>query len=383
MRTRNFIAADLGASNGRTILGRFNGKKFTLTELNRFNNNYIRIGDAYYWDVLYLYTCIKQGMQIYAGKYSGALSGFGIDTWGVDFGLIDRQGRLIGNPRSYRDPRGARGFRFFYDKYDEKTVFNLTGIANLAINTAYHLHDMVVSKDPQLEIADKLLLIPDLLSYMFSGTISTEFTNATTMQMLSLSGTWSKEMIKMVGIPDTLLSDIQKSGEIKGRLIASIANEIGFSEIPAVICVGSHDTASAVASVPTTEDDFAFISSGTWSLIGVLSDTPIINDHAHNNHFSNEGTVEGRYRPLRNIMGLWIIQCCKRQWERKEKLDWDDIVNMARTAPASSRLSTSTTRSSLRVIICRKKYSNIARIRASQYPKQKARSPVSFMKAWQ
>ena len=338
MAYKNFVAADLGASNGRTIVGRFDGQRIVLEELNRFDNQYIRVGDAFYWDILYLYRCIWEGLGHYAHHNAEALSGIGIDTWGVDFGLIDKQGRLAGNPRSYRDPRVMRGFQAFFNKNDQREVFNLTGIANIQINTAYQLYDMVASKDPQLETADKLLMLPDLLGYMFSGAATTEFTNATTMQMLDLKGKWSADMIGRVGIARSLLTDIQMSGEVKGTLLQSVAEDVGLKDTPAVICVGSHDTASAVASVPAAEDDFAFISSGTWSLMGVLSDTPIINDDAYFNHFSNEGTVSGGYRPLRNVMGLWIIQGCKRCWDGKEKLCWDDIVGMAKGAPALNSL---------------------------------------------
>jgi rhamnulokinase len=329
------IAVDLGASNGRTMLGRFDGKRLTLEELNRFENNYVQVGESYYWDVLLMYSNIKDGLKQYAKQYGGDAAGIGIDTWGVDFGLLDKQGRLAGNPRAYRDPRGERGMRAFHAKYGERSAFDLTGIANMQFNTLYQLYDMVLSEDPQLEIAHTLLTMPDLLAYMLSGVATTEYTHATTTQMLDAkTGKWSQDIMKMCGISPSIFANIQNCGEAKGKLLHVIASETGLGGLPNVYCVGSHDTASAVASIPATTKNYAFISSGTWSLIGIVTDHAIINDLVYQNEFSNEGTVDGGYRPLRNIMGLWIIQSCKRQWDKEEKISWDDVVKMAESAPA-------------------------------------------------
>ncbi len=332
---KNYLAADLGASNGRTILGRFDGDKLTLEEINRFENNYVRVQDGYYWDVLRLYSSILEGIGLYAKNCSEPLSGIGIDTWGVDFGVVDRMGSIVGNPRSYRDPRGARGMKAFHAKYGERTAFDMTGIANLEFNTLYQLYDMVQQNDPQLRAADKVLLMPDLLGYMLCGVKSTEYTNATTMQMLdSTTGRWSDELLGMAGIERSLLADIQMSGEVKGKLVPTVLQDTGLKEAANVICVGSHDTASAVASVPARTENYAYISSGTWSLMGVVSDHTLMGDDVYSHQFSNEGTITGGYRPLRNIMGLWIIQNCKRFWDREGSVSWDDIVGMAKAAPA-------------------------------------------------
>lgn len=331
----DWIAIDLGASNGRTILGRFDGGKVTIEELSRFEHTYVRVGDAYYWDVLNMYTNIIEGLRQYAKKYPGAPLGIGIDTWGVDFGLLDRQGRLIGNPRAYRDPRGERGMRAFLEKYGERRAFDITGIANEQFNTLFQLYDMVLTQDPQLECAQTLLTMPDLLGYMLSGVASTEYTHATTTQLLDAkTGGWSGELLDMCGVPASLFQRIQKCGEVKGELLAHIVSESGLDGVPKVYCVGSHDTASAVASVPAVTPNFAFISSGTWSLIGLVTDHAIINDVVYKGKFSNEGTVDGGYRLLRNIMGLWIIQCCKRQWDNEARLSWDEVAQMAEAAPA-------------------------------------------------
>lgn len=331
---REFAAVDLGASNGRTIIGRFDGKKIALEELNRFENNYIRAGDAYYWDVLRLYACIAEGLQIYVKNGGRDLAGIGIDTWGLDFGLLDRQGRLAGNPRSYRDPRGERGCRAFHAKFGERAAFDRTGIANLTFNTLYQMYDMANTGDPVLEIADKMLMMPDLLGYLLCGEKTTEYTNATTTQMLGVDGKWSKELIRMAGMPETLFTDLQMSGEVKGELLPLLCEDTGLSGGSKVFCVGSHDTASAVASIPATTENFAFISSGTWSLMGVVSDQAIINDTVFKSRLSNEGTITGKWRPLKNIMGLWIIQNCKRRWDREKSISWEEIVSLARSAPA-------------------------------------------------
>ncbi len=329
------IAVDLGASNGRTMLGRFDGKKLSLEELNRFENGYVQVGDAYYWDILRMYTSILDGLKQYAHRNSGGLTGIGIDTWGVDFGFIDRPGRLLGNPRAYRDPRGERGMRAFREKYGKRRAFDITGISDMQFNTLYQLYDMVQSQDPQLEIARTLLTMPDLLGYMLSGVATTEYTHATTTQLLDAkTGRWSPDMLAMCGVSPGLFANIQQCGEIKGKLLQAVAKETGLSNMPHVYCVGSHDTASAVASIPATTSNYAFISSGTWSLIGIVTDHAIINDAVYENQFSNEGTVDGGYRPLRNIMGLWIIQSCKRQWDEEEKISWDDVVRAAEAVPA-------------------------------------------------
>ncbi len=328
-----FLAADLGASNGRTILGRFDGKKIAINEINRFENGYIRVGDAYYWDILALCSNIIEGLRISA-KGGSALSGIGIDTWGVDFGLIDRQGRLVGNPRAYRDPRGARGMTAFHNTYGAKKAFELTGISNNSYNTLYQLYDMKQTGDPQLEIADKLLLMPDLLGYMLCGGVSSEYTIATTTQILGTQSSWSNDILNMLGIREELLAPVQSSGMVKGSLYASIREETGQKADVPVFCAGAHDTASAVASIPAKGDNYAFISSGTWSLIGIVSDSAIISDVVYENKFSNEGTVDGKVRLLKNIMGLWIIQCCKKQWDREQSISWDDIIALAGSAPA-------------------------------------------------
>ena len=332
MAKKAFAAVDLGASNGRTILGRFDGNRLSLEELNRFENHYNDVNGSYYWDVLFLFSCIKDGLKKSVKAVPGGISGIAIDTWGVDFGLLDKQGKLVGNPFAYRDKRGLRGKNAFFEDFGERTAFDITGIASLEINSIYQLYDMVKNADPQLEIADKLLLMPDLLSYMLCGEISSEYTNSTTTQMLDAKGGWSKDIIRMLGIKESLLPQIQMSGEKKADVMSSVMSETGLSGSVPVYCAGSHDTASAVASIPSVNDNYAFISSGTWSLIGIERKNALIDDVVYSGGFSNEGSITGGVRLLKNIMGLWIIQNCKRQWDAAEKISWDSIVGNAKEA---------------------------------------------------
>ena len=332
---KEFAAIDLGASNGRTILGRFDGKKLALSETNRFSNGYFCLNGAYYWDVLGLYGYILNGLKGYVKSGGKELSGIGIDTWGVDFGLIDRRGKLIGNPRSYRDARGERGRKAFHARYGERAAFELSGISNMDFNTLYQLYAMVREKDPQLTIADRLLLMPDLLGYMLCGEAATEYTNATTTQMIdAATGNWSEKICRMAGVPKEMFTKIQMSTEKKGNLLSFIGRETGLAGLPDVYCVGSHDTASAVAAVPAGAPEYAFISSGTWSLMGVTAARPVVNDTVYAGGFSNEGAALGGVQLLKNIMGLWIIQNCKREWEKEGRISWDDVVAIAKAAPA-------------------------------------------------
>jgi rhamnulokinase len=336
MKKLNVVAVDLGASNGRTILGVFNGKTIELNELNRFGNEYVQMSGDYYWDIVGLYSNIVKGIKAYSVKTDEVLSCIGIDTWGVDFALIDNQGRLINNARSYRDSRGKRGMDAFVEKIGIQAAFNITGISNYEFNTLFQLYDMVLNDDASLKIANKLLLLPDYLGYVLCGEISTEFTNATTTQMLDRkTGDWSDELANMVGVQRSLLPKIQMAGEKKGVILKTVIEETGLRNSPDIICIGSHDTASAFASIPSESDSCAFISSGTWSLIGVASKSAVVNNEIFNSGLSNEGTVTGEYNLLKNIMGMWLIQNCKKQWENEGKmLNWTKIVILANQAAA-------------------------------------------------
>ncbi len=338
---RNFLAFDLGASNGRAILGRFDGKKVEMTELHRFENNYIEMNGVFYWDIANLFAQIKQGFLAFAkGKY-GDLDAFGIDTWGVDYGLLDKNGHLLGLPRSYRwsvqeDVDSVKKI------IPGNVLYNRTGIdTRLTFNTIYQLYRRKREGDVALENAYTMLLLPDLLGYFLTGAIGTEYTNATTTQLYNPNTKdWDWETIDTLGIPRRIFTKIDKSGTIRGYLRKELCEEFGLNAAP-LVCVGTHDTGSAVAAIPG-HGNFAFCSSGTWSLFGVEKDTADTSDEAYELEFSNEGSVQGGFRPLRNIVGLWIVQECRRDWIKAGKnLSWNDVAGAAaEAAPLVSLIDT-------------------------------------------
>ena len=331
-KMRNLLAFDLGASNGRAILGQFDGEKITMTELHRFENNYVEMNGVFYWDTPYLYNQLKQGLMKFKQGGYGDLDAFGIDTWGVDYGLLDKNGHLAGVPRSYR-----LGVQADIDAVKEKipadVLYSRTGIdTNLTFNTLYQLYRRVREEDAALQIADTLLLTPDLLGYFLTGAKGTEYTIATTTQLYNpTTRDWDWETIRELGLPKHIFTPIDKTGTIRGYLRKELCEEIGLNPA-AFVAVGSHDTASAVAAIPG-KGSFAFCSSGTWSLFGVETDKPDLSLDAAAAGFSNEGTIQGGFRPLYNIVGMWIVQECRRDWIKQGKnLSWDDIVTEAKAA---------------------------------------------------
>lgn len=338
---KNYLAFDLGASNGRAILGQFDGKKITMQELHRFENNYIEMNGVFYWDTPYLYSQLKQGLLAFKQGNFGELHGFGIDTWGVDYGLLDKNGHLAGVPRSYR-----LGTQEDIDAVKEiipaNVLYSRSGIdTGLTFNTLYQLYRRKREGDAALEIADTLLLTPDLLGYFLTGEKGTEYTIATTTQLYNpTTKDWDWETIDELEIPRKIFTKIDKTGTVRGYLRKELCEEIGLNPAP-FIAVGSHDTASAVAAIPG-KGSFAFCSSGTWSLFGVETDVPDLSPEAAAAGFSNEGTIQGGFRPLYNIVGMWIVQECRRDWIKAgNKLSWDEIVVEAKKAePLRSIINT-------------------------------------------
>ena len=328
---RNLLAFDLGASNGRAILGQFDGEKITMTELHRFENNYVEMNGVFYWDLPYLYNQLKQGLLAFKQANVGELDCLGIDTWGVDYGLLDKNGHLLGNPRSYR---------YAVDEdmdetaktVDFPTLFSRTGIANLSFNTIHQLNRRKNQGDVALEQADKLLLMPDLLGYFLTGEMKSEYTNVTTSMLYNpTTKDWDWESIRALGLPEHIFTEIDRAGQLRGKLRPELCEELGLNQAN-FAAVGTHDTASAVAAIPGS-GSFAFCSSGTWSLFGVETDEPILSDSVRDANFSNEGTIQGGFRPLKNIMGLWLIQECRRDWIKAgTKYSWDEIVQEAKKA---------------------------------------------------
>ena len=328
---RNLLAFDLGASNGRAILGQFDGKRLTMRELHRFENNYIEMNGVFYWDLPYLYNQLKLGLLAFKQADVGALDCFGIDTWGVDYGLLDKNGHLLSNPRAYRYAVDA-DMEHVWQTMDFPALFARTGIATMNFNTVYQLARRRREGDAALENAETLLLMPDLLGYFLTGAIGSEYTNVTTSMLYNpTTKDWDWEIIRALGLPEKIFTKIDRAGTVRGTLRPELAAELGIN--PArFAAVGTHDTASAVAAIPGT-GSFAFCSSGTWSLFGVETDEPILSDAVRDANFSNEGTIQGGFRPLKNIMGLWLIQECRRDWQKAGKnLSWNDIVEEAKKA---------------------------------------------------
>ncbi len=328
---RNLLAFDLGASNGRAILGQFDGEKLTMRELHRFENNYIEMNGVFYWDLPYLYNQLKLGLLAFKQADVGELDCFGIDTWGVDYGLLDKNGHLLSNPRAYRYAVDA-DMEHVWQTMDFPALFARTGIATMNFNTVYQLARRRREGDAALENAETLLLMPDLLGYFLTGAIGSEYTNVTTSMLYNpTTKDWDWEIIRTLGLPEKIFTKIDRAGTVRGTLRPELAAELGIN--PArFAAVGTHDTASAVAAIPGT-GSFAFCSSGTWSLFGVETDEPILSDAVRDANFSNEGTIQGGFRPLKNIMGLWLIQECRRDWQKAGKnLSWNDIVEEAKKA---------------------------------------------------
>lgn len=339
MKKLNLLAFDIGASNGRGIIGSFDGERISLTPVGGFDNNFIQDGPLAFWDYEHILDNLKACFS--AAKRQGlAPDCFGVDTWGVDYGLLDKDGRLLENPRAYR-MSSDREMHAAWEKLPKRAFFDITGIAALNFNTVYQLYRRVLEGDPALGKAETLLMMPDLLGYGLTGVKKNEYTDASTSGMLDVLGKgWSREIIETLGLPAKIFAEIDLPGSLRGSLKKELAEELGVHEVP-FAAVGSHDTASAVAAIPGS-GDFAFCSSGTWSLFGFESDKPVLSDFVFENNFSNEGTVQGGYRPLKNIMGLWLVQECRRDWAKKSgeaPLDWEYIkAEAAKAAPFQSIL---------------------------------------------
>lgn len=324
-----YLAVDFGAGSGRVIAGTLSDGKIVLDEIHRFGNRQIKAGNHMYWDFLSLFEEMKTGLRIAARKGYN-VRGIGIDTWGVDYGLIDRNGNLIGNPVCYRDSRTDGLPEEVFKLIDEAAHYQETGIQVMPINTLFQLYSQKKNSDPQLDIADRLLFMPDLFSYFLTGKASNEYCIASTSELLDANQkSWSFNLIRQLGIPEQLFGDIIQPGTIRGKLKKEIADETGLGEVD-VIAVGSHDTSSAVIAVPTLEAGSAFLSSGTWSLLGIETDQPILTEEARLGGFTNEGGVGGKIRFLQNITGLWILQCLMNEWKsRGEEVNYDQIIEEA------------------------------------------------------
>jgi len=326
----NFLAFDLGAESGRAMLGQFDGERIRLSEVHRFPNGPVRLPDGLHWDVLRLWTEIKRGLALAVQEYGADLAGVGLDTWGVDFGLLDRDGALVSNPYHYRDNRTDSMLDEAFRRVPRAEIFEQTGIQFMQINSLYQLLSMVVSGLPALDIAETFLTMPDLFNYWLTGRKVCEFSIATTTQCYDpRKGDWAIPLLERLGIPTHIFPEIVPPGTVLGQLLPSVAEEIGVDNLP-VIAPACHDTGCAVAAVPAEGSDFVYISSGTWSLMGAELPEPVINEQSLTFDFTNEGGVGGTFRFLKNIAGLWLIQECRRTWARQgEELSYDELTQMA------------------------------------------------------
>ncbi len=312
---KRVLAFDLGASSGRGILATLADGKITLKEVHRFPNNGVKVRSTLYWDVLYLFDQIKQGIT--NAKLEGGFDSIGIDTWGVDFGLIDAEGNLVGNPVTYRDARTDNIPEELFEKVCADEVYKRTGIQIINFNTLFQMYYMCKYKKADTDRAESMLFMPDLLGYFLTGEKKNEYTIASTSQMMNpYTRDWDYELLEKAGIDKDLLCDIVMPGTKLGKLTDDICEELGLDPVD-VIAVGCHDTASAVVAVPTEVDDFVYISCGTWSLFGTELNDPVISQESFDSSYTNEGGYGGKIRFLTNIMGLWLIQESRRTWNRQ------------------------------------------------------------------
>ncbi|MFV0468441.1 MAG: rhamnulokinase [Dysgonomonas sp.] len=313
-----YLALDLGAGSGRAIVGIIEDGRILLDEVHRFSNPRVKLGDTLYWDFLSLFRDIKEGIH-QAVKKGYDLQGLAVDTWGVDFGLIDKKGRLMSNPVCYRDPRTEGMEDKAMSRISKEKLYAITGIQQMDINSVFQLLSLENEEDLTLLVADKLLFMPDLINYYLTGKIYNEYTIASTSQLLNArTRRWEHDLFDQLQLPSHLVSDIIQPCSPIGKLKRELMEETGASEI-SVFAVGSHDTASAIAAIPFDGEEWAFLSSGTWSLLGIQSEEPILTTEAMGNDFTNEGGVDNKILFMRNITGLWLLQQLIAEWEKGDK----------------------------------------------------------------
>ena len=330
----NYLAIDLGAESGRLILGRLDGERLGLEEIHRFPNGPVRIHGHLHWDVLHLWSEILHGVRL-AVHTPGDLASLGVDTWGVDFGLLDATGSLIGNPFHYRDNRTDGMLEAAFARLPRQEIYRQTGIQFIQINSLYQLYAMRLAKSQALECADAFLTMSDLFNFWLTGRKASEFTIATTSQCYNpTAADWAWDVLAALDIPAHLFQPIIQPASILAGLRPEVIQETGAGELP-VVAVGCHDTASAVAAVPAESGRIVFISSGTWSLVGSETPQPVISEQSLSFNFTNEGGIGGSFRFLKNISGLWLVQECRRAWASAgQEYSYSELTRKAAEAPA-------------------------------------------------
>lgn len=328
---KSFMAIDLGATSGRTILGSFTPDGLELEEINRFPNHIIEATGHCYWDIYELYRRVIEGLKLAAQKSDVEIVSIGIDTWGVDFVCIGKDGQVLRTPYSYRDPHTEGAPEAFFSRVPRNRVYELTGIQVMNFNSIYQLDVMRRAADSILAITDKILFTPDALSYLLTGQMVTEYTIASTAQLLNASThRFDPELLQALGLTEKHFGRLVYPGEKVGELSTSVQRITGLGPVP-VIAVAGHDTASAVAAVPANNRNFAYLSSGTWSLMGIETDAPIITPETEALNFTNEGGVNGTIRFLKNICGMWLLERCRQQWQ---DVSYEDLIIAAKSSDA-------------------------------------------------
>jgi rhamnulokinase len=332
--TKKILAFDLGAESGRGLVGAFDGERIKLDVVHRFPNGAVQTLDTLHWDVLRLFGEMLAALRKAAAEHGGFES-VGVDTWGVDFALLGRSGTLLGNPRHYRDPHTEDVMEAAFAVVPREEVFRQTGIQFMRFNTLFQLLALARDRSPLLEAAETMLLIPDLFHYWLTGIKVNEYTDASTSQLVDPhTRTWATDLVRRFGLPERILGSLVQPGTVLGPLRHTVASQAGVASVP-VIAPATHDTAAAVAAVPAAGESWAYISSGTWSLMGVETKEPLTDERTRRVNFTNEGGVDGTIRLLKNIAGLWLVQECRRAWERAGKAhSYEELMRLAEAAPA-------------------------------------------------
>jgi len=333
-----FVAIDLGAESGRVIVGDLSKMEI----IYRFPNNLVRVKDSIFWDILGIFNEIKKGLKKAFKKYPNQIVSIGIDTWGVDYVLLDDDGDLLGNPYHYRDKRTDNILEEVFRIIPKKEIFTETGTQFMQLNTIYQLYSFAKKKPQIFENTKYFLTIPDLLNYWLTGIIKNEYSIATTTQLYNpIKKDWSTKILDKLGFKKEIFGEIIMPGTKIGKLLPAIAREIGADSKVVIIAPACHDTGSAVAAVPVEDNtNYAYISSGTWSLLGIETPEPIINEMSFKYNFTNEGSADGGFRFLKNVTGFWIIQECKKFWDEKLKsYSYDELTEIAlKYGPANFKI---------------------------------------------
>jgi len=336
---KRFLAFDIGASSGRVIVGSLINNCLTLDEIYRFPNGGIRKNDSFVWNTSDIYTEVLNGLKKYVIKYGIRVDGIGIDTWGVDFVLLDKNDELVGPCYHYRDSRTKGMLNYMFERVPKEEIFKYTGIQFMELNSSTQLYSLIHNDSPQLSISETFLMIPDYLNFLLCGKKCSEYSIATTTQLFNPNTLdWSQELIEKLGLKPKLFQKIVTSGSMLGKLKKEIAQEVGLNLDTNIIAPACHDTGSAIAAVPVdmrmyTNGEWAYLSSGTWSLLGVELNKPIINATSLEFNFTNEGGIENTIRFLKNVTGLWIIQECRKEWKSQGlEQSWEQIISFAAKA---------------------------------------------------